>query len=322
MRRSLKTLATAVVLAFAPAAFAQAGSPIDAQVKAFDKTANNRGQAHVASKISSNFTSLAGSEENALALVNALRTGEAVRLTYPPTGTGATPTISTIDPPTGNMGWGNVKISLALAQDQLARLGVTHPTAEQLQAALNGGSVAVKNPDGTTTTTPLRGVLQMRVDGMGWGEIAKAGGTKVGPVVSQLKMAHAKVATIPTGATTTTAAPATPKATTAAGASGKSHGITTAAGGSDVAGKHHGAKGITTADGAAGVQRGNAYGKGVVTASGGSAGSSTSLHGKATTGAGVVSGTGGNVAGITTAHGNAGGNGKGNAGGNGKGKGG
>lgn len=326
MRRTLKTLAAAVVLAFAPAAFAQAtGNPIDAQVVALDKTANNRGQAHVASKIAANFASLAGSEDNALALVNALRTGEAVKLTYPPTGTATTPTISTIDPPTGNMGWGNVKISLALAQDQLARLGITNPTAEQLQAALNGGSVAVKNPDGTTTTTTLRGVLQMRVDGMGWGEIAKAGGTKVGPVVSQLKMAHAKVATIPTRTASKTSATTTAsaKASTAPGASGKSAGLTTAAGSPGASGAAQGSKGITTAEGAVTTQKGNAYGRGVVTAGGGTATTTASLHGKpATTGAGVVNATSASASAVTTAHGNAGGNGNGNGASNGKGKGG
>lgn len=287
MRRTLKTLAAAAMLAFVPAALAQTGNPIDAQVIALDKTANNRGQALVASKIASNFTSLAGSEENALALVKALRTGEAVRLTYAPTGTATTPTVVTLDPPTGNMGWGNVKISLALAQDQLARLGITNPTAEQLQAALNGGSVSVTNANGTTTTTTLRGVLQMRVDGMGWGEIAQAGGTKVGPVVSQLKMAHAKIATIP---------PGTSSITTAAGTNVKATGITTAEGNAAAGGPRN-VKGITSAEGAVATQKGNAYGRGVVTATGGSA------------------------SGVTTAHGNAGGNGKGNGSDNGKGKG-
>ena len=320
MRRTLKTLAAALALAFVPAAFAEAtGTPIDAQVVALDKTANKRGPALVAAKIASNFATLAGSEENALALVNALRTGETVKLTYPPSGTGTTPTVATLDPPTGNMGWGNVKIALALAQDRLTRLGITNPTAEQLQAALNGGSVSVTNANGTTTTTTLRGVLQMRVDGMGWGEIAQAGGTKVGPVVSQLKMAHAKVATIPPGTSSTV--------TTAAGspgASGAAHGskgITTAGGVANASA----ARGITTAEGAISTApKGNAYGRGVVTGSGAAAtGASASLHGKpATTGAGVVTASGGSASGVTTAHGNAGGNGKGNGGENGKGRGG
>lgn len=321
MKRIATTLAAAALaLAVVPAAFAQAtGNPIDAQVVALDKTANNRGQALVATKIASNFTSLAGSEENALALVNALRTGEAVKLTYPPTGTATTPTIATIDPPTGNMGWGNVKIALALAQAQLTQLGITNPTAEQLQAALNGGTVTVTNANGTTTTTTLRGVLQMRVDGMGWGEIAQAGGTKVGPVVSQLKMANAKVATIPvstkSAAANAVATTGAAKVTTAAGTGG-AKGLTTASGAANSAASH----GLTTAEGAITTQKGNAYGRGVVTASGGSATNTASLHGKpATAGAGVVTAAGGSAAnGVTTAHGN----GKGNGGDNGKGKGG
>ena len=245
------------------------------------------------------------------------------------------------------MGWGNVKISLALAQDQLARLGITNPTAEQLQAALNGGDVIVTNADGTTTTTTLRGVLQMRADGMGWGNIAKAGGTKLGPVVSQLKMANTKVAALPPtsgdtttaasmktrGITTATGVSATGKSkglttaegavasgkskglTTAAGtpASGKAKGLTTATGGSDLSGSRNGTRGLTTASGVANTHSA----RGITTAQG----AVTSTHGSGQ-GRGLVTATGGNASGTTTAHGNAGGNGKGQGGGKGNGRGG
>jgi hypothetical protein len=40
------------------------------------------------------------------------------------------------------MPWDNVVISLALARDSLARAGIAHPTAEQLEAALLGGEVS------------------------------------------------------------------------------------------------------------------------------------------------------------------------------------
>lgn len=371
MKSNMRILAAAVLLALAPMAQAQtSGSQLDAQSSVLDQTAASRGQVLVAQKIASNFTSLAGSEENAVALVNALRTGDTVKLTYPAptsgtgtatgTGTGTaagTPTVTTIDPPTAKMGWGNVKISLALAQDALARAGITNPTGEQLQAALNGGSVTVKNPDGTTTTTKLTGILQMRADGMGWGEIAKASGTKVGPVVSQLKMANTKVkalppeptstaSTTPTAKSVTTAAsgPSTqPKSkgvTTATGSGAgstqpKSKGITTATGSG--AGSTHGSKGLTTAAGAAGTHgskglvtadgavagstpKGNAHGRGVVTAAGGNATNVAAAgagNGRGH-GAGVVTATGGSASsGVTNANG--GGNGKGP--GNGKGKG-
>ena len=345
MKRSMRVLAGSILIALSPLASAQStGDPIDTQVTKLDTTAANRGQTLVAGKIASNFNNFAGSEKNSLALVNALRNGTDAKLTYTtaPAKPGGTPTTTTVtyDPPTGKMGWGNVKISLALAQDSLARAGITNPTAEQLQAALNGGSVTVKNPDGTTTTTKLSGVLQMRADGMGWGEIAKANGTKVGPVVSQLKMANTKVAAIPPDtkpATTTTAAgttatPAKSKGiTTGAGGAnvasgGKDKGITTAAGGGVASGGGKD-KGITTAAGGSATHgssgHGHGHGRGIVTgAGGGSANVAATGGGKpASTGAGVVTGSGGSASGVTTAHGNSGGNGKGNAGGNGNGKG-
>jgi hypothetical protein len=140
--------------------------------------ATDRGQTLVAGKIASGFNNFAGSKENSIALVKALHDGTHATLIHKtpattPGGTPTTTTTTTYDPPTGKMGWGNVKISLALAQDSLTRAGITRPTAEQLQAALSGGKVTVNNADGTTTTTTLRGVLRMRADGMGWGEIAK-----------------------------------------------------------------------------------------------------------------------------------------------------
>lgn len=312
MKRNMKILATSLLLAFAPLAGAQLVVDIDTQVSVLDRVGSNRGSELVAAKIAGNFTTLAGSEENALALVNALRSGETVELAYAPAGTETAPTIGIIDPPTGQMGWGNVKISLALAQDQLARLGITNPTPEQLQAALNGGDVIVVNADGTTTTTTLRGVLQMRADGMGWGNIAKAGGTKLGPVVSQLKMANTKVAALPPasgeakattvktrGITTAAGTPASGKSrglATAEGASasGKSRGLTTAAG-TPASGK---SRGLTTAAGtpASGKSRG------LTTAAGGSdlSGSRNGTRGLTTaSGAGNANAS----RGITTAQG-------------------
>ena len=304
MKNSMRSLAAAIAIAISPMAAAQS-SAIDGQVTRLDVTAANRGQALVAGKIASNFGALAGSGENSLALVNALRTGSTVNLVTTTTtpGTGGAPdvvttTTTTFDPPTGKMGWGNVKISLALAQDVLARAGVTSPTAEQLQTALLGGDIVVTNADGTTTTTTLEGILTQRAGGMGWGEIAKANGTKVGPVVSQLKMAHTRVASIPPQPE---AAPAKAIATT--GGSKSSAGVTTAAGAQ--AGGN--AKGITTATGAS-AHAGGKPDRGLTTAAGGSANAGAHGRGKGiTTGAGsstFVSGAGkGPGAGITTAMG-------------------
>jgi len=293
MKPNMRLLAATVLTALAPLAMAQTTEAPPPVV--------SPGQAQVAGKIAANFVTLAGSEENALALVNALRNGTDVTLTtvvLPPEGSTEPPTTTTttFTPPTGKMGWGNVKHSLALAQDALARAGITNPTAEQLQTALTGGDIVVTNADGTTTTTTLRGILTMRAEGMGWGNIAKAGGTKLGPVTSKVKM----------GNNVTTAAGS------AAPTSAKSKGITTAAGVSVGAGA---SKGITTAGGATSSHGG---GKGIVTAEGATAGHTPKGNAY---GRGIVSASGGSTAGITTANANgnnAGGNGKGNGKGGGK----
>jgi len=80
------------------------------------------------------------------------------------------------------MGFGNVNISLALAQASLTNLGITNPTPEQIKAALTGGSVTTSK--GTTT---LPGILTLRSEGKGWGVIAKSLDLNLGKVVSGTK---------------------------------------------------------------------------------------------------------------------------------------
>lgn len=308
MKRNMRLLAATLATAFAPLAFAQTtGGEVP-------PPAANHGQTLVATKIASNFTTLAGSQENALALTNALRNGTDVTLSTvvpPPEGITEPPTTTTttFTPPTGKMGWGNVKHSLALAQDALARAGVTEPTAEQLRIALMGGDIVVTNADGTTTTTALRGILTMRAEGMGWGNIAKAGGTKLGPVTSKVKMGNSGAPTTATGE----------PATATLGV--KSKGITTAAGSPAAQGQGKvKVSGIVTADGSVAGQgpKGHAYGRGIVSAGGGGGANVAATGGGKPSGAGVVNAGGGNAAGISNAGGNAGGNGKGNGKGGGK----
>lgn len=102
------------------------------------------------------YTALAGSKENATSLVTGLREGKEVTLIR---GT----TTETFTPPTGKMGYGNVDNALALAAASLQEKGITQPTPAELEAA-------------------AMAILQMRFDGMGWGEIAKAQGFKLGDV--------------------------------------------------------------------------------------------------------------------------------------------
>ncbi|WP_457096775.1 hypothetical protein [Lysobacter sp. P5_B9] len=92
----------------------------------------------------------------------------------------------------GPMGWGEVDHSLGLAQAL-----VDGGKAASFNEALLGTATTttVTNPDGTTTTTTSYngGVLQMRADGMGWGQIAKELGFKsLGEVKSGRAFASAE----------------------------------------------------------------------------------------------------------------------------------
>ena len=135
------------------------------------------------------YTALAGSEAAAADLVNRLRAGgdftvtEQVTTTITnPDGTTTTttaPVTTTVANPNGAMGWGEVNITLSLAQAL-----VDSGAATDLRSALAGTTTTLTNPDGTITTTTGDGVLTMRADGMGWGQIAKQLGFKLGTLVS------------------------------------------------------------------------------------------------------------------------------------------
>jgi hypothetical protein len=351
-KTKMKVLAAATLLALAPFARADdatAGTgSLDTQVKVLDNTGASRGQAQVAARIAAQFRGVAGSDANALALVNGLRNGTAATLTTTTTTKGpdgkpvTTTTTTTVTPPTKPMGWGNVRISLALAQAQLQQAGITKPTAEQLQTALTGGTL--KSPSGTTTQ--VQGVLTMRASGMGWGQIAQAQGTKLGPVLASLKHTQHEVAKLPVkgddggdktaasktkAATTTTRTTSTPSTggpsskttlTTANGTSTTSHGngskATTTA---SATSSSPSSKGLTTAGGVAP----SAASKGLVTAAGGGAGNAAATAKSHGGGAGITTATGATASstGVTTAQGGSSGNGNAHDNnGHGKGKGG
>ena len=156
MRRHIVSIASTLLFmsafsmgtAAALAAESSETAALTTQTKQMDTLASTRGEANVSGKISSDFSTFAGSTANSDALVTGLRGGTAITLTTMDS-KGVT-TSTTFTPPTGKMGYGNVYISLALAKQQLAGLGITEPTAQQLQAALNGGTVT--SSTGQTTT--------------------------------------------------------------------------------------------------------------------------------------------------------------------------
>jgi len=246
-------------------------------------------------RLTSNFSSFAGSSENATSLVYGLRTGSSITLTDPVIVGGPPPVSTTFTAPTKPMGYGNIRIALSLAQAQLASQGITNPSATELQGALMGTTVT--GPGGTTTTD---GVLQMRASGMGWGQIAHSMGYKLGPIMSGRQTFETPIPTptphaTTTGSSVTTAAgSASHSATTAKGkgivtgtgaaASGGNKHIVTAASGAPGGGSksvttgagnaaHGSSSGITT-----GLSHASASASGVMTAAGGKAGSNPNSH--------------------------------------------
>lgn len=170
------------------------GAALLATVPAFAQTSGDDASVIAAASVPQDrlvdrYSELAGSDAAAAALVGDLRTGGDFSVTQDvtttvtnPDGTTTTttaPVTTTIVNPNGAMGWGEVNITLSLAQAL-----VDSGAYPDLQSALSGTSTTVTNPDGTTTTTVSGGVLAMRADGMGWGAIAKELGFNLGTLVS------------------------------------------------------------------------------------------------------------------------------------------
>ncbi len=103
--------------------------------------------------IAARFIALAGSAENAIALVHSLRNGDRVTLVQDDGGS-RVPLTTVFELPTQRMQWDDVGICLALVEDSLVREGIRRPSAEQLEEAL------------------LR-VLQSLADGLEWKDISR-----------------------------------------------------------------------------------------------------------------------------------------------------
>jgi hypothetical protein len=257
---------------------AQTAADLNSQVTTMNNLTSNPGQTNVTNKISSDFSSFLGSDANSV--VTGLRNGTPISLISTTTTPSPTPgglpvantTTTVITPPTGHMGFGNVYISLALAKQQLNTLGITQPTPQQLQAALTGGTITQTTGTGataTTTTTNLQGILTMRSQNMGWGQIAQKLGFKLGPVMASMKSANHSLA-----------------ATAAASSKGNGHANGQASKSSE--------SGIVSASGksagnsAQGVASGKGSGDGIVTASGKGNGNAYGLNRNS----GIVTGSG------------------------------
>ena len=153
---------------------------------------------NVETKLTAEFSEFLGGDDQASKVVESLRTGKAFELDAgdntgdggDTTTTGAVTTADSgtqagsadaapetpTDLPTGTMGYGNVRLTLRLAQAQLENAGITHPNNEQLSAMLLGGEI-----DGVQ----YEGILNERAAGAGWGEIAQRYDLKVGQLMGK-----------------------------------------------------------------------------------------------------------------------------------------
>ncbi|NUS38645.1 MAG: hypothetical protein HOQ02_06430 [Lysobacter sp.] len=136
------------------------------------------------SKLVDRYATAAGSTQAATDLIHALRTGTSFTASQQVTTTDATgkTTTSTVQSSVANpakpMGYGEINITLAMAQ-ALVKSGA-YPS---LQAALTGTTTTTTATNGTTTTTTSGGILAMRAKGAGWGQIAKSFGLNIGELV-------------------------------------------------------------------------------------------------------------------------------------------
>jgi len=255
----------------------------------------------VVNKLIAEFDSLLGENANA-AVINGLRNGTSFTLTStaPPASPGGDPVITTtvINPTTGKTGYGNVFIMLALTKQQLGQVGISQPTPGEFEAALLGGTITTGSGS-TQTITEFQGILALRAEGKGWGQISHELGFRLGDVISRIRSAN-RNQQIGTHTSSTSGI------INAGGQAVEGTGKGIASGSGKSLGKNQGkalGRGIVDASGHS-VREGyssRAYGRGIVSGSGQVMGGSGGVHGHGY-GRGIVSGSG-RSAGIGLGHG-------------------
>jgi hypothetical protein len=155
----------------------------DTQVNTFVQQVDLQGPV-VVERISTQFAEVACTPANARLLVEGLHNGTAVTLNIE----GKTATFT----PTVKLGYGEAYITLAMAAEALRNAGVTGcATPEQWQAVLLGGPLAASGSTSTTvtasSTTRFPGILTLRSQGQGWGQIAQTTHVQLGQVMSSAR---------------------------------------------------------------------------------------------------------------------------------------
>ena len=115
-----------------------------------------------ASRISTHYADWAGGKDNAESLVVGLRNGSPITIVTRASGQSVSLAGFT---PASSLSYGQVDGALAAAKRSLAHVGITQPTAEQIQAALIGGEVLASNgrPIAVAGSVAARGTPSSRV---------------------------------------------------------------------------------------------------------------------------------------------------------------
>jgi hypothetical protein len=172
------------------AAMSAFSAPVPAQDAPAETVEDPDASSAMQDRLAANYAELAGSEEAAAAWVAALRNGDDFEVSTTTmvadtndadgdgdtTETIATTTTTPIANTAGPMGWGEVNGALAIA-GKLVEDGAF----ASLDSALLG-TAETTDADGNVVAGTA-GILQMRADGMGWGQIANELGFSLGSVI-------------------------------------------------------------------------------------------------------------------------------------------
>jgi hypothetical protein len=151
----------------------------DAQVTTVIQQYDTQGPAVVVDRVTSQYSDLTCSPENARSLVQALHDGTPVTLNVNGQST-------TFNPQGQRLGYGEAYIALALAAEELRGAGITScATPDQWNAVLLGGPISTTTTASTSGgTTQFPGVLTLHSQGQGWGQIAQTTHVQLGQIVS------------------------------------------------------------------------------------------------------------------------------------------
>ncbi len=162
-----------------------ASAHAETQVTTIVQQIDQQGPA-IVDRAATQFATAACTEDNARKLIEGLHRGHEVTLT---SDQGASVTFK----PTSQLGYGEAYLAMSLAVETLRQNGITGcATPEQWRSVLIGGPLS-----GTTSTSAVRsssasasstsnfpGILVLRQQGQGWGQIARTTRVQLGTVVS------------------------------------------------------------------------------------------------------------------------------------------